>query len=377
MCPLEPVEREQAAGRVAPPDARHRDAIVAGEVPPEGLGVAGLLLVVELEADRAAELVDQLARVDEVELADALARDARRRRHQLEVGLDLACRVRTLHLDDHLDVVGQRRTMHLADRRRRDRRLVEVEERLLDGEAELLPDDALDLPHRDRRDVVLELSKLPDDVRWHDVRAGREQLPELDERRAELVEHLAQPAPPVAVLLAVPRTAAVEEVAEPVPRGDAPDLRDARERPLLAGVRHRLSVARSGDAVPLEQPQSMLELRDAEREVLDLLAAREPRLGERPFHRLVAPCADALELRAPRGDGVAHRLPHGVTLDPDASRQVVGDLLHRLHAHRRPADTGEEQLGDGPRLAIGLGAHRAHSTGADTQPPGSCLSSQA
>ena len=77
MGPLEPVEREQPPGGVAPPDARHRDPLVAGEVPPEGLGVSRLLLVVELEPDRPPELVDELVRVDEVELPDALADDDR------------------------------------------------------------------------------------------------------------------------------------------------------------------------------------------------------------------------------------------------------------------------------------------------------------
>ena len=332
--------------------------VVRREVPPERLGVAGLLLVVELEPDRAAELVDELARVDEVELANALARDPGRRRHQLEVGLDLARRVRTLHLDDDLGVVGQGRPVHLADRGRGDRSLVELDERLLDGEAELLADDALDVLDRDRRDVVLELAQLRDDVRRHDVGARREQLAELDERRAELVEHLAQPAAAIAVELAVRCPAPVEQVPEAVPGGDAPDLRDARERPLRAVGRHRLSVASSGDAVSLEQPQPMLELGDAEREVLDLLAAGKPRARQRALHRLVAAIADALELGPPGRDGVAHCLPHRVALDADAPSQVVGELLDRLDARRRPADAGKQDLGDGPGLTSGLGAHR-------------------
>ena len=67
--------------------------------------------------------------------------------------------------------------------------------------------------------------------------------------------------------------------------------------------------------------------------------------------------------------GQVHRatLPNDVDVvvkvqRPNAARQIVGDLLDRLDAHRRPADAGEEQLGDGPRLVGGLGAHRAHST---------------
>ena len=82
--------------------------------------------------------------------------------------------------------------MYLADRRCRDRRLVELGEELLDGELELFADDALDVRVRERAHVVLELLQLLDDVRRDDVGPRREQLAELDEGRAELVEQLAQ-----------------------------------------------------------------------------------------------------------------------------------------------------------------------------------------
>ena len=82
--------------------------------------------------------------------------------------------------------------MHLADGRGGDGRLLEVGEELFDGELELLPDRLLDLLERERADVVLEPLELRDDVGRDDVGTGREELAELDERRPELVEHLAQ-----------------------------------------------------------------------------------------------------------------------------------------------------------------------------------------
>ena len=82
--------------------------------------------------------------------------------------------------------------MHLADRRRRERLAVELEEETLDREAEVFEDDALDLLVRERAHVVLEAAELGDDVRRQDVRPHREQLAELDEGRAELVEELAE-----------------------------------------------------------------------------------------------------------------------------------------------------------------------------------------
>ena len=148
--------------------------------------------VVELLPDRAGELVDDLVRVDEVERADALLREPCRLVHQREIRLDLLRRVRPLHLDDDATAVRQRRAVHLADRRCGERHLVELDEEPLDRLIELLADRALDIRVRERAHVVLKPAQLGDDVRRHDVRPRREQLPELDERRPELVEHLAQ-----------------------------------------------------------------------------------------------------------------------------------------------------------------------------------------
>src|SRR6185295_7582182 len=73
---------------------------------------------------------------------------------------------------------------------------LELEEEALDRVAEVLDDHALRLLERKRTDVVLEPAQLRDDVRRHDVRTRREQLPELHEGRPELVEQLAEmPAP--------------------------------------------------------------------------------------------------------------------------------------------------------------------------------------
>ena len=189
---VEVLEREHARARVRPVDARDRDVRVTGEVPVEGIRVARLEPVVELLPDRARELVDDLVRVDEVERADALLGELRRLVHEREVGLDLPRRVRPLHLDGDAAAVRQRRAMHLPDRRCRDRLRVELGEQPLDRLAELLLDRPLDVRVRERPHVVLQAAQLGDDVRRHDVRPRREQLAELDERRAELVEHLAQ-----------------------------------------------------------------------------------------------------------------------------------------------------------------------------------------
>jgi hypothetical protein len=80
----------------------------------------------------------------------------------------------------------------LADRRGGDRDRVELGEKAFDRLAELLLDHALDVLVREGADVVLQAAELGDDVRREDVGAHREELPELDEGRAQLVEELAE-----------------------------------------------------------------------------------------------------------------------------------------------------------------------------------------
>ena len=129
--------------------------------------------------------------------------------------------------------------MHLADRRGGDRLGLELHEQALQRLTELLLDHLLGLCERKRRHVVLETAELDDDVGRQHVGPHRQQLPELDERRAELVEHLPQMLAalrrePVSVLApAAPRHDAMglEEVAEPVPGGDLEDLREPAEVP--------------------------------------------------------------------------------------------------------------------------------------------------
>ena len=172
LVPWRQLQREHPSRRVAPDHLRHGNLVGVAEVPPEGLGVARLVLIIQLLPDRARELVDQRLGVDEIERPHPLAHDPRRRPHQLEVGLDLPRRLGPLHLDGDLLAVRERRAMHLADRRRRDRGLVEAEERLLDGEPELPSTTPRTSARRGRASHRPAASQLGDDVRRHHVRDG-------------------------------------------------------------------------------------------------------------------------------------------------------------------------------------------------------------
>ncbi len=230
---VDELECEHARACVAPVDARDANARVAGEVVAEAVGVARLAAVVELLADVARELVDDPARVDEVEPAQPVLGEARGLVQQRDVGLDLGGRVGALHLDRDAAAVREDRAVHLADRSGRDGHPVELEEEPLDRQPQLLLDHRLGLLVRERRHVVLQAAELRDDVRREDVRAGGEQLPELHERRPELVEHRAQVGAALrrrlVVRVAAAQAPVLEQVPEAVARGDLSDLRESPE----------------------------------------------------------------------------------------------------------------------------------------------------
>ena len=163
-----------------------------GEHAPEHLGVPGLDPVVELARDRARELVHQLHRVHELETLDAALHDLADLAQQRDVGLDLTPRVGTLHLHGHRAAGVQLGQVHLADRGGRHRHRVEGGEQVADLAVQLLADHLLHLLVGEGRDRVLQQAQLADDLGRHQVGADREQLAELDEGRAQLVEHLAQ-----------------------------------------------------------------------------------------------------------------------------------------------------------------------------------------
>ena len=227
--PLEPLERQHSAARVRAVHLGDEHSRVRREVLAEDPGGAGLDPVVELAPDRPRELVDDRDRVDEVQLVDAALHDARNLIEQRKVALDLPGRARALHLDGDLAAAGQLGEVYLADRRRCHRYRVERREQLLDRGPQVLLDHALDVGVRERPNGILELAQLRDDLGRDDVGPGREELAELDEGGAELVEHLAQvPAERRQVLVVdhgrAAKRAPLEHEPEAVPRCHLRDL---------------------------------------------------------------------------------------------------------------------------------------------------------
>jgi hypothetical protein len=192
----------------------------------------------------------------------------------------------------------------------RDRRRLEVEEQPLERVAQLLFDHALGLLERERSHVVLQPPQLDHDVGRYDVGSRREELPELHERRPELVEHLTQMLAARgrggalvgrhvgeallrrAARQEVAQLVRLEEVAEAVANHDLRDLRQASDaagrahdrkatRRVCRWLGRRWEVARA-----LEQPHPVLELGDAELELVELVAGHEVELlGDRAQRR--------------------------------------------------------------------------------------------
>ena len=189
LCALDQLRRQDPSARVRPHHPGDDDPSVAGEGAAQGLGVARLRAVVHLGAQRPRELVDELDRVDEQAFPTDLGETLRELSEQVKVGGHQRLRLRALHLHRHRAAVGQDRAVHLSDARRRHGHRIEALKSLCDGEAELRLDRLLDLRQWERRHGVLELGQFRDDVLGHDVGTGREHLPELDERRPELLEH--------------------------------------------------------------------------------------------------------------------------------------------------------------------------------------------
>ncbi len=127
--------------------------------------------------------------------------------------------------------------MNLPDARRTERVGVEAGKDLLDRGAELPLDYGLGGPSRHGPHRVLQLRELGEHPLGQDVRAGGEQLSELDECRPEVVKGLPEAHAEVRreellePFLLPPVPANVEDEPEPVPDEDAPYLGETPKTP--------------------------------------------------------------------------------------------------------------------------------------------------
>ena len=243
------VHDEQAAGRELEVDARRVETVEVGQQRPDALDAGGLDREIELAPQRFREVREHRGQVDDALEGGPVAGLLREQLEQGEVLEDLAFRARALHLEHDRRAVGQARTVHLRDRPGRERMRVDVRERVLPRHAELALHHRDHLGLRQRRHVVLQPGELRDELGRQQVRARREHLAELGERRAELLERLAHPA------RAVGRRAVV---AQAVTGEDPSDLGSAAEQALA-----RLALRLRGRAVGHEDDAAASRVRHA------------------------------------------------------------------------------------------------------------------
>ena len=184
---VDPLEHEHLFRHVRPDHGGHDELLVLGQEAGDELRVVRLLDEVELRPQVHLELVGERAGLQQLRALGALLEQLRRRAHEREVEVDLLLDSRPPHLHDHLAPAGQQRRVDLRNRRSRQRFGVDAHERV---RRQFLRDHLVDLLERDRRDLVDQLGQLLDVRIRQQVRARREQLPQLDVGGAKLLERL-------------------------------------------------------------------------------------------------------------------------------------------------------------------------------------------
>jgi hypothetical protein len=188
LAPADVVHGQHARRRVVLDGERDDDPLELGQVAAERHEVLRLEPVVQLAREALPELIED--RLEPVVAADlgVGVEELGDRRQRLDVLGDALPDAGPLHLHRHLAAVAEPRAMHLAERGRGQRGRVELREALREPDTELARDDLLDLGERKRRDVVLEAAQRLDVRGGQDVGARREELAELDEGGAHLLE---------------------------------------------------------------------------------------------------------------------------------------------------------------------------------------------
>ena len=88
----------------------------------------------------------------------------------------------------------------------------------------------------------------------------------------------------------------------------------------------------------------MLELRDAQSEIVDLGLLRDSEPPDDTVDNILATRVEPLALVTPSRERVTHRRSHRVTIDADPARQIVSQAVSTFNRQRRPAERGQQRL---------------------------------
>ena len=178
---------------------------------------------VELLAQALRELAEHVAGAHALSDRRAPLGNVGEQRERGEVALHHFVDARPLHLHDDGFAGAQAGAIRLADRCRRERLPVELDEDLVDIDAELGFQHRAHTFDRHGRDLVLQSGELGRHLGRHEVDPRRRDLPELDVDTTRLLEHTTQ-AHPDSIERATGPSGTGEERPEPFSAGDAQQL---------------------------------------------------------------------------------------------------------------------------------------------------------
>ena len=185
---LHPLDHEHVFMTVLPIDSRRVQQRRIGEVASQRRRIGGFEQQVQLVEDVSLVVGDHRLEPQPAGIAGEALKQRRDPVQQREVLLDEGFDVGPQDLDHHLDATGQRCTVHLRQGGGGEGLFIERGENLSDGFA------GARLDTRDRglcrkgRHAVLELREFVGEIRRQQVAPGGEDLAELDEDRAEILD---------------------------------------------------------------------------------------------------------------------------------------------------------------------------------------------
>ncbi len=186
---VEPVERQQPAGRELRPHVGHADQVDAFQHQPVERDVLRLAPVIELLAHARGDLLADLGRVDHRVHA---AVDREQPVELLQVGFHGRLHVRVLQLAGNLRAVERMRAVHLPERGGRRRLVLEGGELALPVRPKLRRHAPLHERPAHRRRFALQLLQFLDVFGRQQVRDGRHQLRDLHDRALQPAERRRQ-----------------------------------------------------------------------------------------------------------------------------------------------------------------------------------------
>ena len=233
---VEPLLHEDATG--AQPYEHRRDAngrTLAEEQRHLVHGV-GLAQKVELRSQARGELREHLTRSHTLAERGAPLRDLGEQREGSEVAFHHLGDSGALHLDHHRLAGVQPRGVRLPDGSRGERLPIELGENVVDAAIELGLERGPDDLHRLRRNPILQVGKLVDDVGRNQIDPSGRDLPELDVYATGLLEHAPKPDPDCFVRMFGP-VRRRQERSEPLSTRQAQELAVAAQH--CDALRHR------------------------------------------------------------------------------------------------------------------------------------------